>query len=47
MLLIFSHCLNDADVNFTEIVERIMNNYSIRDYIYVITTNNASANSIF
>ena len=45
MLLTFSHCFNNTDVDFAEIIKRVMNNYSIKDYVYAITTDNADANS--
>ena len=45
MLLTFSYCFDDADINFTEIVERIMNDYNIKNYIYAIIIDNANANS--
>ena len=47
MLLIFSYCLNNADTDFTEIVERIMNDYSIRNHVHIIIIDNASTNSTF
>ena len=45
MLLTFSYCSDNADTNFTEIVERIINDYSIRNCIHAIITDNASTNS--
>ena len=46
MLLIFSYYFNNADTDFTEIVKRIMNDYSIKNCIHVITIDNISINSI-
>ena len=45
MLLIFSYYSNDIDADFTEIIKRIINDYSIKDCVHVITTNNVSINS--
>ena len=46
MLLTFTYCFDDISADFAEIVKRIINDYSIRDCIYVIITDNASTNSI-